>query len=193
MKLLAAALLRQAASVPTPAAGISALGALPAGPGLRGSDGGSQLLHQLAVGRVTSALTNSTTTLADMTGLALPVDAGGVYLFEFSGTYSTSSTSCFIAAGVNGPSAAGTGLMCNFHLHIGVGANTWHNGCTAAFGDFNTPAFVQAANAPTPWRIYGSAEIGATGGLLAPQFARNSGAGTITIQAGAWGWLWRIA
>jgi len=191
-RLLAAALLAEA-SVDTPAAGFTALGALTSGPAVRSSDGAALRALDIVTGRVTSALTNTTTTLADMTGLALPVAAGGVYVFEFSGTYSSSATGCYIAAALNGPSTGASGVICNHHLHVGVGADTWHSGCTSAFAATNGPGYVVAANVVTPWRLYGSFEVGGTGGVVVPQFARDSGAGTITIQAGAWGWLLRIA
>ncbi|MGC5012527.1 hypothetical protein ACLQ2R_17325 [Streptosporangium sp. DT93] len=191
-QFLTAALLAEG-SVGTPDAGATALGALASGPAARTAGGAALRVLDIVTGRVTSALTNTTTTLADMTGLGLPVVAGGTYLYEFSGTYSSSATGCYIAAALNGPAAGTSGVICNLHLHVGVGADTWHNGCTTAFAASNTPAYVAAANAVTPWRLYGSFEVGATGGTVVPQFARNAGAGTITIQAGAWGWLLRIA
>lgn len=175
------------------ASGYDSLHGLSFGPAYKGSDGSLSRLFDVVQGRVASDLTNSTTTLADMTGLSLPVVAAGHYYFEFSGTYSSSASGCYIAAGANGPSTGSNGVSCNLHLHVDNGADTWHNGCTTSFGSSNTPAFVGTANVAIPWRIYGYAHIGATGGNLAPQFARNSGAGTITIQAGAWGWVWRLA
>lgn len=192
-QLLTAAVLAETSSIDTPDAGFTALGALAAGPTGRTSDGADLRVLDIVTGQVASALTNTTTTLADMTGLGLPVVAGGTYLFEYSGTYSSSATGCYIAAAINGPSTGTSGVICNHHLHVGVGADTWHNGCTTAFAATNTPAFVVAANTVTPWRLYGSFEVGGTGGTVAPQFARDSGAGTITIQAGAWGWLLRVA
>jgi len=193
MQFLTAAQLAEAGSVDTPDAGFTAVGALASGPAARTSDGADLRVLDIVTGQVASALTNTTTTLADMTGLELPVVAGGVYVFEYSGTYSSSATGCYIAAALNGPAAGASGVIVNHHLHVGVGSDTWHNGCTDAFGAFNTPAYVVAANTATPWRLYGSFEVGATGGTVVPQFARNAGAGTITIQAGAWGWLLRIA
>ncbi|MEU8040879.1 hypothetical protein [Streptosporangium sp. NPDC049078] len=191
-QFLTPALLAEAV-LDTPEAGFTALGGLASGPAARTSDGAALRVLDIVTGRVASALTNTTTTLADMTGLGLPVVAGGVYVFEFSGTYSSSATGCYIAAAINGPSLGASGVIVNHHLHVGVGADTWHNGCTNAFAATNTPAYVIAANTATPWRLDGSVEVGASGGLLVPQFARDSGAGTITIQAGAWGWLLRIA
>jgi len=191
-QFLAPALLAEA-TVDTPSSGVTALGAVASGPAARTSDGAELRVLDIVTGRVTSALTNSTTTLADMTGLALPVTAGGVYVFEYSGTYSSSATGCYIAAALNGPAAGSSGVIVNHHLHVGVGADTWHSGCTSAFAATNGPGYVVAANVVTPWRLYGSFEVGGTGGTVVPQFARDSGAGTITIQAGAWGWLLRIA
>ncbi|GAA3027285.1 hypothetical protein [Streptosporangium longisporum] len=192
-QLLNPALLAETGAVGTPDAGATALGALVSGPAARTAGGAALRVLDIVTGRVAAAVTNTTTTLADMTGLGLPVAAGATYVYEFSGTYSSSATGCYIAAGLAGPSAGPSGVVCNLHLNVGVGADTWHSGCTTAFGAFNTPGFVVAANAVTPWRMYGSFEVGATGGIVVPQFARNAGAGTITIQAGAWGWLLRVA
>lgn len=193
MRSLTSVLLQHMSSTGNPASGDTALYALPYGPALRTSGGDVARAYDIATGRVSSALTNATATLANMTGLGVPVDAGGVYIFEFSGTYSSSVTTSFIAAGINGPAAGASGVICNLHLHVDVGMDTWHSGCLNAFGTSNTPAFIGTANVPIPWRMYGSCEIGGSGGTLVPQFARNSGAGTITIQAGAWGWALRIA
>lgn len=176
----------------TPASGISSLYALPSGLALRGSDGAGRRCHDIVTGRVASALTNATTTLADLTGISLPVVAGGVYLFEISGTYSTSTQPAYLAMGLAGPSLGASGLSANTHLHVGVGADTWDNGSITAFNTQATPQFAAAAGAVTPWRIAGSMEIGVTGGTFAPQFCRAGSAGTITIQTGAWGWLWRV-
>ena len=179
--------------VDPPASGYTSLYGLAYGPATKGSGGVVPRLFDIAAGRVTSPLTNTTTTLADMTGLALPVLAGGHYYYEFSGTYSSSSTSCFMSAGLNGPAAGASGVACNVHIHVGVGADWWDNGCLTAFGTSRTTGFINAANVATIWRIHGYCHIGASGGNLVPQFARNSGTGTITIQAGAWGHAWRLS
>lgn len=192
-KHLAPVELAQLASGDLPASDATTLYALGYGPALRGSGGEVPRLYDIATGVTTSALTNATTTLSDMTGLGIPVVAGGVYMFEFSGTYSTSSTMGYIAAGLNGPSTGATGVSCNLHLHVGVGSDTWHNGCTTAFATSNTPSFAIAANTSTPWRMYGSFHVGATGGTVIPQFCRSGVMGTITIQADAWGWALRIS
>lgn len=185
--------LPELAAASDPPADTTALYGLAHGPALRGSGGATQRLYDIATGRVASNLTNSTTTLADMTGLALPVVAGGHYYYEFTGTYSSSSTSSFLAGGIGGPSTGSDGVAANVHIHVGAGSDLWDNGCLTSFGSSRTTGFVSAANTPIIWRFHGYAHIGATGGDLVPRYARNSGSGTITIQAGAWGWLWRLS
>ncbi len=179
-------------TVGIPATGYTALGTLSTGPALRGDGGSLRYLYAISMGRVASNLTNNTATLADMTGLALPVAVGGHYYYEFTGTYSSSSTATFMSAGINGPSTGASGVAANVHIHVGVGDDWWDNGCLTSFGSSRTTGFINAANVATIWRITGYCHIGATGGTIVPQYARNSGTGTITIQAGAWGWAWRI-
>lgn len=185
--------LKEESSVTTPGSGYTAVGALTTGPALRQSGGVSHRLYDVSTGRIASNLTNTTTTLADMTGLALPVLAGGHYYYEFTGTYASSSTACFPAMGINGPSTGASGVAANVHMHVGVGDDWWDNGCLTSFGTSRTTGFVNAANAVTIWRIVGYCHIGVTGGTIVPQFARNSGAGTITVHANSWGWVWRLA
>jgi hypothetical protein len=184
--------LPELASASNPPSDTTAVHGLAHGWAQRGAAGDTRRLYDVVTGRVASNLTSTTTTLADMTGLALPVVAGGHYYYEWSGTYSSSSTASFLAAGVNGPSTGASGVAANVHIHVGAGADWWDNGCLTSFGTSRTTGFISAANTPIVWRIHGYCHIGASGGDVVPQFARNSGSGTITIQAGAWGWLWRL-
>lgn len=143
---------------------------------------------------LTSQVTRASTTLLEIEELQLPVEPDAVYIFEFSGTYSvTGEDTTAIVGAVGGPTGA-SNVIINHHWHVGVGDDTWHNGCTTSFGATNTPAFydTSSGNPVCAWRLYGSFETGSQGGVIAPRFARDSGSETVIIQAGAYGWVRRI-
>ena len=75
-----------------PAAGESSLHFSAGGPIIQTADTVLLRPSLFQSGVMPANVANTTTTMTDMTGLGMAVEAGGVYFFEFTGTYTCSGS-----------------------------------------------------------------------------------------------------
>ena len=121
---------------------------------------------------------NSTTTLADVTGLSFPVVAGARYAFKFVIPFSTSNAASAATFGLNGPPLT----QLNSRVLVPLSATAVTARHSAAYG---APAATGASAATTGnvATIEGVIQTSAAGNVIARFASENTG--TITVLPGA--------
>lgn len=128
---------------------------------------------------ITADVANATTTLADVTGLSMAVNAGVKYWFRYSVWYTVSATTVGLKLSVSGP-ASPTALTFTTNVHSGAAARALANATAYDAGTSSPGASVVAGN--VGW-VEGYI-IPLTSGSLIARFAADS-AGTATVKAGS--------
>lgn len=146
--------------------------------------------HQATIGamtirRTSAGQSNSTITLADVTGLSFELAPNSHYRFRFVGGYTSAVGTTGLSLAVNGPASP---LWMSFAAQIAM------TGATAAFGvgtAYNTPSTAPTGGGatPLPFTLEGTISTGDTGGTLSLRFASEVGGSTVTILRGTIGEL----
>lgn len=139
------------------------------------TSGGTEALNILAADVV-----NSTTSLADVTGLSFPVTANKTYKFRFVIPYSSAATTTGSVWSINGP---GTPSKLNFMVRNTL---TGTSDSVAFSNAYNSPSAANASSlaAGNLAIIEGFIKTDTTGNVIA-RFASEVGASAITALAGA--------
>jgi hypothetical protein len=139
--------------------------------------------------RLTSAQNSTSTSLADVTGLGLAVEAGRRYMFRFVGQYTAAATTTGLGLAVNGPTLGSEGLLCN--LFIGQTQQVPNLGTATAY---NTALLATASSGSTrmPWECWGHIHIGGSAGTLQLRFRSEVNGSQVSIQAGSIGFAWAV-
>jgi hypothetical protein len=138
-------------------------------------------------------ITNSTTTLSDVSGsansaFAIDISASTTCYFNFTVAFQTAATTTGIKLAVNGPDSPTyvvyetkipTDAAGSFHVEQ---CTTWDCG-SATSG-------IDAANTSRLANITGVVSRGATGGYLTLRFASEVAGSTVTILKGSYGMVW---
>jgi hypothetical protein len=138
---------------------------------------------------LTSDVTNSTTSFADVTGLSLPVLANTNYEFEFEVIFQGSTTGKGIALSVNGP-ASPTSVMVHSEIPTSLTAVSYQ--MARSYDTTTATTSVDTANANCYARCYGTLFNGANAGTLILRFRRNIGGGSVTVMTNSLMKMWRI-
>lgn len=125
----------------------------------------------------------STTTLADITDLTIPVKNGGKYAFQAFIPYEAAGTASGAKFGINGPTM--TNIRANVLILDATGASLITDGYVTAIAGEVVTATSNTSSAYL-CQVIGTFEPSADG-TLAMQFAQNSSSGSaITVKRGAW-------
>lgn len=129
----------------------------------------------------------TSTTLTDMTGLGLTVEANTKYTFEYKGSFTTAATTTGMVVSLNGPAVVSGGLRASIMVQtassaIVAGAITSYNSPITGTGS-------QGASSHCFFSIEGTIEVGASGGTLIPRYASEVSGSGVTVRAHSFGQL----
>jgi hypothetical protein len=148
-------------------------------------DGVGQTWSNSGTQRVTANVSNSTTTMANATGLSWPIAASHNYYLSCSLIYQSASTSGGLKLAFTGPASP---TQVEYCLNNGTSATASANSCTAAantsFGTVVGSTVVGLATTNLPANFFGTIENGANAGTLQLQFASVASVST-TIERGS--------
>jgi len=140
--------------------------------------------------KITGDVTNSTTTLADVTGLGFSVEANKDYAFEFDIIFQTVATTTGIALAMNGPS---TPTLINGRTQIFTNVRAVQDEMFIAYDTATATLTANpTANSNMAAKISGIFRNGANAGTLIVRFASEVAASQVTIKAGSCGWIKKI-
>lgn len=130
---------------------------------------------------------NSTTSMADVTGLSFAVTNGSTYAFKFYVMFNTAATTTGIALSMNGP----TTTLLGWDVFIAAASQTLFYQSRVAYD----------AGTASPDRGSGSQNVAIIDGIIIPsasgtlivRFASEVGSSQVTVLAGSSGLLWTIA
>jgi len=139
--------------------------------------------------RLTSAQNSTSTSLADVTGLGLSVQANRKYLFRFLGQYTAAASTTGLGLAINGPTLGSEGLMCNVFI-----AQTNQIPYLGSVTAYNTAVLNTASSASTrmPWECWGYIHVGGSAGTLQLRFRTEVSTSQVSVQAGSIGFAWVI-
>lgn len=132
--------------------------------------------------KLTADQTNSTITLADVTGLGFTVAASTDYEFEFLIPFQTAALTTGMALAVNGP---GSPSMLAVELRVPISTSTEVIRHTNAYNTEALGTAVDAINAPRLATIRGVLRNGSTAGTLTARFRSEVAASAVVVRAGA--------
>lgn len=130
---------------------------------------------------ISSDVTNSTTSIADITGLSFPVVAGNRYYFRFSIDFTSAATTTGARFSINGPSAS------RLSFRVLVDSGTFALSGLMSLTAYDTPATAVGTSAGTAANfglIEGFVTASANGTVIG-RFASEVGASAITVKAGS--------
>lgn len=141
--------------------------------------------------RMTSDVTNATTSFADITGLTCPVESGKAYNFEAHLYHFENATTTGPRFGINGPSLTNIQVVGYDVVVSGVDTTTMRSGSAQAVdtsfvgasltGRITTPALALCSGAFT---------TGAAGTFAMRSQSEIAVAAGVTIRAGSWCHIW---
>lgn len=139
--------------------------------------------------RLASAQNSTSTTIADVTGLGMSVEAGRKYHFRFTGQYTAAASTTGLGLAVNGPTLGTDGLLCN--VMIGTTNAIPNIGTITAY---NTAVLATASSGSTrmPWELWGYIHIGASAGTLQLRFRTEVNSSQVSLQIGSLGFAWVV-
>jgi len=139
---------------------------------------------------MTADQSNSTLVLSDVTEMAFPIVAAGVYIFEFNLMVVTAATTTGLVVAVNGP-ASPTYVRYEFFSAV---SNSTMN--TAGAATFDTAivagAGLTVATAPLLNLVTGYVVNGVNAGTLQLRMRSEIDTSAATIQRGSWGRITRV-
>lgn len=145
-----------------------------------GGPGANPLWGQL-INVLAADFTTTSTSLADVTGMTIPVGAGETWNIYFAGFYTSSATTEGALFSLNGPTAS----TIDFSFEWRTGATGLNNSFTTSYDGGTVSTAGPGAAATWSWR--GTARVVTTAsGTLALRFkTENGGAASATIKGGA--------
>lgn len=129
---------------------------------------------------LTSNVTSTSTSLADVTGLTITVGATGTYSFEVTGVFTSSVTTEGIKLAMNGPASS------FIFLSVAFGATTTYVNSLSTYSAWDDGPTIATTGGSTPreFRIAGVFTATATGTLAVRFAAETGGANSATVNAG---------
>lgn len=126
--------------------------------------------------------TNTTVTLADITGLGFPVLANTDYEFEFLVPFTTAATTTGLALALNGPASP---TLLAVRITVPISASAVVDRFTNAYNTEALGTAVDAANAPRLAVIKGVLRNGANAGSVIARFRSEVAASAVVAKQGA--------
>lgn len=134
------------------------------------------------VDKLTSDVSNNTTTLADITGLNFTILANTDYLLDCDVTYQSAATTTGIRISLNGP---GTPSQLSASFMTPVTTTTLGGTSLATYNGGTATSGVAAINTNTNGQFKAMLRNGATAGTLQLRFSSEVGASNVTVKAGS--------
>jgi hypothetical protein len=131
--------------------------------------------------RLTADVSNSTVTLADITGLSFAVEANKDYFFEAELIFQTAATTTGISLAVNGPASPVSCTLTGLVSMATLARASW----SYHYDNAMTTPDVFAANTNFPASMRGILRNGVTAGTLILRFASEVASSVVTIKAGS--------
>lgn len=132
--------------------------------------------------KITADVSNSTVTLADVTGLSFTAAANTDYDFEFLVPFTSSALTTGLALALNGP---GTPTLLAVRIEVPIGAGTEVDRHTNAYNTEALGTAVDVVNVARLARILGVLRNGATAGSVIARFRSEVAGSAVTVKAGA--------
>lgn len=138
--------------------------------------------------KLSADVSNSTVTLAAVTGLSYAATANTTYLIELIGAFQSAASTTGIALAVDIPSGGVIGQVVSSISASSLGSNEQvaDNATTGASSG------VRAANTNTPVFARFVVAVGATGGIVQLQFRSEIAASAVTMKANLTAMGWRV-
>jgi hypothetical protein len=138
--------------------------------------------------RLGADVTSNSTTLANVTGLALPVSASTAYTFSFYVLYQSAATTTGIGLSVTTPSGS-----ISYTVAIPGAAADGLSALWTGWGTFTDDPVISTATPATGTtyvaHVYGVVHTGAGAGNLQLRLRSEVAASTVTVKADSWGAL----
>lgn len=132
--------------------------------------------------KITADVSNSTVTLADVTGLSFAMLASTDYEFEFLLPFTSPALTTGIAVALNGP---GTPSLLAVELRVPISASTEVIRYTNLYATEALGTAVDVINVPRLARMRGIVRNGTTAGSLTARFRSEVAASAVVVKAGA--------
>lgn len=132
--------------------------------------------------KITADVSNSTVTLADVTGLSFPVAASSDYEFHFLIPFVSVATTTGIAVALNGPASP---TLLAVKIEVPISATATVDRHTNAYNTEALGTGVDVASVPRLVQIRGVLRNGATAGTVIARFRSEVAASAVTVKAGA--------
>lgn len=143
------------------------------------------------LGPTTSALTNNTVTLADMTDLGAVLLANSKYRFRWQGSWQTATNGVGLHLELTAQGGLSVSVIRGTYFMMWALTTPWASVFTVINQDRSPDAATSTADTYI-WRIWGKIETGVSGGTLMPRFRSETAGTTITIPERAHGTLWKV-
>jgi hypothetical protein len=130
---------------------------------------------------------NSTVTPANITELAVAMDANCIYEVDCWVMFSSAATTTGLGLGFTAPTGALCLLECDVSLGTAITSQRTIHPFAAASGNtgMNVGTAVAAAGSVYTARLHGIVRMGPTAGNFVPQFRSEIAASAITLQIGS--------
>ncbi|HVE24809.1 MAG TPA: hypothetical protein VNC22_05375 [Sporichthya sp.] len=132
--------------------------------------------------KLTADVTNSTVTLADVTGLAFTAAASTDYDFEYLIAFTSAAVTTGLALALNGP---GTPTLLACRIEVPISASTEVDRHTNTYNTEALGTAVDVASVPRLARIVGVLRNGSTAGPVIARFRSEVAGSAVTIKAGS--------
>lgn len=132
--------------------------------------------------RINADVSNTLITLADATGLSIPVLANTDYTFDFTVAFQTAATTTGIQLALNGPASP---TLFTAVIRIPSSATAFSTQYVSAYNTGPLTTAIDAANTPRIAEIKGILRNGPTAGNLTVRFRTEIALSTVTIKAGS--------
>jgi hypothetical protein len=140
--------------------------------------------------RVTAAVTNATTSFADVTGLTCSVDNGKSYNFETHLIHAENATTTGPRFGINGPTLSAIQVSIIDVVTIGVDTTTSRSGTATAVDTSAAGASLTGKTANALAIMSGQFTTGAAGTFAVRFQSEVAVASAVIVAAGSWCHLW---
>ena len=127
-----------------------------------------------------AGVTSTSTSMANVTGLAVTLPSAGTYMFNIEGMFSANTTTEGIGLSVNGPTASFLAFK------VGYGATTTYINSLSRYTTYNDGPLASASGGTTSreFKISGVVTVSAGGSFTMRFRAETGGANSVTVDGG---------
>lgn len=145
---------------------------------------------EFTVARKTADQSTTSASLVDITDLTFSIVASGIYTVEASLFVVSGSTSVAVGVALNGPASP---TAVNYAAYQAANTQALNSGGATAYDTVLTPTATPSTSVPHMHFLSGLIRNGANAGTLALRMNTASAGTSVTVKAGSWARLTRIA